>query len=507
MQHLARWLLLFLVLTTPPISAFGQDHTVIPLPALDEASRMPAVEPSAALRVVALPPTLQQVAQHPVVSAAPPVAAPGPGAASFSAAVAGDPQLEARLKELEGRIAKMQTADEKRKEVDSEKKAAEATKVSVKFTGEFQLDQVMVSQDPANKIAVGNIDNFVDFRRARLGAQGDWGDFTSYRFEMDFAQEGRPSFLDVWLQQKQFPLVGNIKVGHFFEPFSLERLTSNRHIQFMERSLTDTFAPSRNTGVCFFDHADNLRSTWALGTFRTDSDNYGADVTESGGQSVTGRVTWLPYWDEVAEGRYFTHVGAAYSFREARNKRVRFVQTPEVRPGAFDVVPFPVFVNTGLFNLHNWQLFGSEAVLVHGPFSLESEYIWVPVDQIGGPDLFFSSWYVQASFFLTGECRHYNRETATFDRLHPFENFFRVRGQRGVATGLGAWQVAFRVSHIDLDSYNIRGGNLLNYTLGVNWYWNPHTRLYFNYLMPRLDSPKNGVGHADFFAIRAMFEF
>ena len=67
--------------------------------------------------------------------------------------------------------------------------------------------------------------------------------------------------------------------------------------------------------------------------------------------------------------------------------------------------------------------------------------------------------YAFVSYFLTGENRPYNRKMGVFDRVKPYEDFFRVRTCDGnVGTGHGAWELAYRFSYIDmLDGLNARG--------------------------------------------------
>ena len=89
------------------------------------------------------------------------------------------------------------------------------------------------------------------------------------------------------------------------------------------------------------------------------------------------------------------------------------------------------------------------------------------------------------SYFLTGENRPYNRKMGVFDRVKPYENFFRVRTCDGnAATGRGAWEVAYRFSYIDmLDGLTMKGaGMATDHTFGLNWYLNPFTRVMFNYV-------------------------
>jgi hypothetical protein len=44
---------------------------------------------------------------------------------------------------------------------------------------------------------------------------------------------------------------------------------------------------------------------------------------------------------------------------------------------------------------------------------------------------------------------------ATFNRVTPFEPFFFVRTRDGLRSGVGAWQVAFRIDDLDLNDRNI----------------------------------------------------
>ena len=113
---------------------------------------------------------------------------------------------------------------------------------------------------------------------------------------MDFALAGRPSFLDVWTGLRDVPYLGRVRVGHFFEPFSLERYTPNRFTTFMERALPDQpFAPVRNLGVMANDTYLDERGTWAVGFFRSDSDVFGDDVGDEFEHALTGRLTYLPW--------------------------------------------------------------------------------------------------------------------------------------------------------------------------------------------------------------------
>ena len=401
---------------------------------------------------------------------------------------AGSPSAEERIAALEQQLGKLNAAAEKKKQDDFKKP-------SLTISGQVQADNVYFGQDAESRVDVGDLQDGSQFRRLRLGARGTSFEVLEYSLGVDFALANQPSYLDNYLEWKDLPYLQHVRAGHYFEPFSLERVTQNRNNTFMERSLVDTFAPARNMGVMAYGNTENERATWAIGTFRTNSDNVGNDSFDSG-QALTMRGTMLPWWDEASDGRFYLHLGGAYSYRAAYQGQVRFRNTPEIRkqqpanvfgpvgpPSPSNYInnapgPFaPIFVDTGFIAADHFQLFDPEFALILGPLSLQSEYAFAVVDQIDGPSLFFNGYMAQVSYFLTGEHRPYDRRLGIHDRVRPFEDFFRVRTKsRGIQTGLGAWEVAARFSNIVLNDKNIQGNNLTDFTVGLNWYLNPYTR-------------------------------
>lgn len=413
-----------------------------------------------------------------------------------------DDDLQQQLKALQKRISDLESSQKKKADSDKAKQDADAKKPTVKWTGQLQTDFYWFDQDAANIAEYGDIENGEAFRRARIGMFGDWGQ-TEYRIEMDFALPGRPSFLDVFAGVKDVPYLGRVRVGHFFEPFSLERITANRFVTFMERSLLDqAFAPARNTGIAAQDTFADERGTWQAGVFNSDSDNYGDGVGDNFETAFTGRVTWLPYFED--EGRCYMHLGGAYSFRGANNEIALFRAQPEARLGATSPnVPF--FANTGGIPADYYQLIGLEAAWVRGPLSVQSEYVMTPVHGDQG-NLLFHGWYIYTSYFLTGEHRPYRKDTGTFDRVLPERDF--VSPTTKFASGPGAWEVAFRVSQLDLiDSY-IEGGQTTDLTVGLNWYFNPYLRFTSNYIHSFAVPPGGGPqSDANIFGMRVGYEF
>jgi phosphate-selective porin OprO/OprP len=151
-----------------------------------------------------------------------------------------------------------------------------------------------------------------------------------------------------------------------------------------------------------------------------------------------------------------------------------------------------------------------EIAFLYGPFSVQAEYMAAMYARDPGrSDPTFDGGYINTSYFLTGENRGYNRKEGRFDRVKPYENFFRVRDEDGqVATGKGAWELAYRYSWIDLNEDGIAGGRASDHTFGLNWYLTPYSRMMLNYVhsdvSPNNDRPDTYI---DVLMMRAQYDF
>jgi len=310
----------------------------------------------------------------------------------------------------------------------------------------------------------------VEFRRARLFFSGLIYDRVKFKAQYDFAGQD-VDFKDVYMGLIRLPVVGNVNVGHFYEPFSLEVLTSSKYITFMERSLAaETFGPERNTGIAFYDDALDGRMTWAVGAFRP-TDDGGDLVGSDDGYDVTFRLTGTP-WNED-KGRKLLHLGFAYTYQEPDNGVVRFRSRPENHQT-------DRFIDTGNFSAEDTSIYGLEAALVLNSLSVQGEYMRADVRRPAGfsdPD--FSGYYIEAAYYLTGENRSY--KDGAFGRTKVKKNFLE-------GGGWGAWQVALRYSSVDLNDAGISGGEEDNITVGLNWHLNNHTRVMLNYVKADIEN-------------------
>lgn len=392
--------------------------------------------------------------------------------------------------------------------------AAPPTKYpTVKLGGVFQVDSAWFDQDAASRASVGDLQDGSSFRRARLNASGSVSEDLDYRFEMDFAFFGRPSFTDVWAELKNVPVLGNVRVGQWKQPFSLEAISSFRYTTFAERSLVfPAFVPFRHIGVGFSDATVDERITWQASVYRSGQDQYGGSIADSGGYSGVGRVTVLPWYDEESNGRRYLHLGTAYNFTAPNNRIARFRSFPELyvgqerpgpvgtsgvaMPGAFDGVPY--FADTGPIAVWNYHVLGTELLWVNGPFSLQSEFMYLLAARTDQPDLGFPGMYVQVGYFLTGEHRPFSPSRAVIDQVVPL---------RTISQGMGAWEVAARWSGINLNDGDVRGGRLQDWTFGLNWYLNTHSKVQFNYIVACLHDALDRYSTTGLFGLRGQLDF
>ena len=342
------------------------------------------------------------------------------------------------------------------------------------------------------------------FRDLRVTLTGTAYDHIDFKFGIDFANVR--DIKDLWIGYTKAPFFGDIKVGHFKEPISLERLTSLSDITFMERALpTEAFSPGRNVGIMCNNAILDDRMTWAAGAFLitgsfSDVGDFNDQLTDTSGTALAARITGIPRYEN--DGRTLLHLGLSYShqFRdeERAESDLKLRAHPESR------LTNQVLVNTGAFPTNSMDLLGGELAMVSGPFSFQGECFHALTDAstVGNPR--FWGFYGYASYFLTGEHRSYDRSLGVFSGITP-EHDFRLFGE-----GWGAWELAFRLSYVDLSDKDIDGGKEGNFTFGVNWYLNKKSRFMFNYIHATVKDradPTVDKGRANIFQMRFQITF
>ncbi len=416
--------------------------------------------------------------------------------------------------EKKEKSSKDKKTDEKKEKSKPKKDEIELEKFefqpTAKVTGRIHTDAVMATQSQRNKDTLGDLENATGFRRARLAITGTIGPNVKYIADFAFAS-GNVRFADMYLGVQKLPLLGEVRVGHFREPFSFEAQTSSNFFPFLERSAINSLDPARNWGVGLSRGSEDKRTLFQLGGFRTGSNSIGRDTTDQGDWAVTTRFTRLLWYDALSDGRSLMHAGGAFSHRIPLDETVNIsnVMGSGLLGRDEDAVLTP-FVQDVIVPAFAQQLYNIEWAWVHGPFSMQIEWQATGIDQKGGDSVFLHGGYVSVSYFLTGEHRAYNFSRGAFGRTKIISPFLCLNKKGIHYRGLGGWELVTRYDLLDFRDPNIPnsedgqlvGSSLSQWTVGTNWYLNDYTRVMFNYQYIILDEPNVGYSVANLYSIR-----
>jgi phosphate-selective porin OprO/OprP len=334
---------------------------------------------------------------------------------------------------------------------------------SIQFGTLQQFDAANYDEDAAH------LSNGTDLRRSRFSIQGNFLTDWQYRVEYEFVTTS--GITDAYVSYTRYkPLT--FTAGQFKQPFGMEAIAADKGVTFMERGLPFGFITTRAPGLMV--NSNGIHWTAALGFFGEPVGNANTAPAGDEGYGGVGRVTWAPF----ATDNHIMHFGFGYVYREptsdnstnatgAKFATVRFRNKPESN------VLSQRFVDTGeIVNVDSYTLGGAEFALQWNALSLQNEYQWSDVDRKGGNNLFFDGWYSQLAFTLTGEPRPYRNDRGVFEGIRPNRNFGK--------DGWGAFELAARISELDLNDKNINGGDERDATIGLNWYLNQFLRISFN---------------------------
>ena len=369
------------------------------------------------------------------------------------------------------------------------------------LSGFFHADAAWFAQDGPSLATFGDIQDFTDFRRARLAAKGKVAENIAYMCEFDFGFPGRPTFMDVYGEFLDLPGLGTVRIGQWRAPMSMDALTSVKELSFLERNSSfAAFLPFRQMGIGAFNTYFDEQGTWAVSGYRVPTNAFGTEVGDSG-YGLSGRLTFAPLLD-TANNRVL-HTGVGYSFNNPGTSSIRFRSTPEigVTAGDFSANPIvvPFFVDTNDVATSRYSLFNAELARAWGPALMQSEVYYASVDTLAGGTVNFSGAYAQASYVLTGEARPYNTKQAVFERVRLIKDSHgRTRP---------AWEVAARWSYINLNDGPVQGGQLNDITCGLNCYLSKNAKLQFNYIRAFQRQPGIGDTNTDLAATRLQIDF
>ncbi len=321
-----------------------------------------------------------------------------------------------------------------------------------------------------------------EIRRARIYLKGDLTKFLSYELEYSFT--GKNDWRDVYLKYTGFSgwmiYIGNIK-----EAFGLEALTSSKYNTFMERALSDLYN-SRKMGILVKGHKkiDTNILTYAAGGYGKSLDE--AIDNKHGNNSLTTRLTYA----KIFSKKMIYHLGISTSFTDHDQDSIKL--TSDIGSHLY----LGSFLKTKVKKVDHTKRIGLEAAVVYNALSFQGEYILYTISNTIN-SYNFSGWYIQASWFLTGESKKYKIKSATFSRTKPYKPI-----NQG---GYGAVEVALRLTQLDINDKDENGKEERDIAFGINWYLKPNLRLMSEYTFA--DEILENSKDAKLFQLRVLYDF
>lgn len=333
---------------------------------------------------------------------------------------------------------------------------------SFKPKGRIQMDVGYVGGSGAKDDP--GLGHSAEFRRLRLGAEGQFNKKLSYKMELDFA-DNEVELMDAFITYKNGGW--SVTAGNQNQFQSLDELTGDTSGSFMERAaFTDAFNFERRLGISTQYRMDDF--TLQAGISADDVDalagNGGIDGDQNNAFGVDSRVVYAPKIDNTQ-----LHLAASAHWRKLNRLSgvpVRYRQRPFLHATDSRVLATPSL------SVEREVNYGIEAAAIHGPWHFASEAHWMRPDLVTGrtPTLFGG--YAEVGYFLTkGDTRPYS--STAFGAPNPKNPI-----DKG---GIGAVQLNLRYDYLDLNAGDFLGGKQNAYLASVVWTPLRYLRLNLNY--------------------------
>ncbi len=321
-------------------------------------------------------------------------------------------------------------------------------------------------------------------RRARIYASGTLYKYYDFKVESEFGMN-KSALNDGYLNVKYFPHL-QFKIGQYKVPFSLEELTSDNYIDFVERPLpVDNLVPSRDRGIMMHGGLAEGVVHYGIGIFNgtrkntSDSDNH---------KDVAARLVLSPF----NKSENFLLKGLHLGCSVTSGKEDMDMQGDKNRwwsKGKFQTAGDTKFFEFNDAVVHDGRRdrYGVELAWMLGPLSLKGEWMRMDLNDLEcgsqKSDFHIDGGYFSLSYFLTGE--HQPFKKGVYKGITPLHNFDPRQGK-----GFGAIQLVARYELLDIDDHLLERGyadaaqftdQAEGFTLGVNWWLNEMVRIMINY--------------------------
>ena len=423
--------------------------------------------------------------------------------------------------------------------------------METKLTGRVHFDARSISNDLSqisdrDSASVG--DNF-ELRRARIGFTG------SYNKQIQFegvanAVGSTTNIIDTAFINYGYNKEGQVRVGRFKQPFSLEENTSSNNIDFMERSYVNQITPGKQLGMMV--HGANQSGFTYAASIYQQGFNELSNQTPLGSQAALRLTSNLAKLAKIGSEGTVVHVG----FGGVKGKYEQTSSTSGNTAKAEDTSTRSTIVsfrdeNRGLSNAYRLQIAGDilntgdynalgdnvvnvsqtmkglELAVAQGPFKFQGELAHANFDArtdrctwsaagactSGGTatiNAIAKTSYLAVLWNITGEDFGKSYSNGAFGGIKPSSEFMKDYGGV-VGNGTGAWQLGYRISNYDVSTLQVAGTSGISraitdgstaavasryqnsptattQTLALNWILNSNSRVMFNYATTKFGS-------------------
>jgi phosphate-selective porin OprO and OprP len=321
--------------------------------------------------------------------------------------------------------------------------------------------------------------------RVRPILTGSVADYYNFNITPDFGQ-GKVTLQDAYLNITYWDYA-SLRTGKFKAPLDLERLQSDRDLEFSERSEIQNLVPNRDTGFDLHGRLLEGRIYYDAALMNGVPDNTAADTTDidnNDGKDFVGRIFATPF--ELTENQWLKGLGFGFagSYGDERGSTTSTYKTYGMSTWfSYNSGVTASGLRTRLEPqaYYYWRGLGLMAEYAQDTHSLNlfTKAGSAPfTHQINRTDTFTDTGYMaQASYILTGE-------NASYGWVKPYHPFDPRNGW------WGGWELAARISNVAAQTRqfqlgfaapNVSAKTATEFAAGINWYLNSNIKWQWDY--------------------------
>lgn len=324
-----------------------------------------------------------------------------------------------------------------------------------------------------------DLGNSLEVYDVRLGTVMRFQNHWTGKIELGFAKS-KVSMKDVYIEYSDGKNV--FKVGHYFEPFSLEYRIGTSDMKFNGAAVTGVIlGDRRRLGVSYTYNCDELNVS---GGVFSDKD---VDNTEKGdeGFAFSGRVLYRPYLQK----KNAIHVGVSSRFGVLGEAEKNLLTYSAGAPS--NLLPENFLKAEVTEAINEWK-FGAEVIMVLDKWYFQSEYLMARVNRKASVENYIGKgWYAQVGYALLDGRYGYNKMSGMAS-----------------APGPGSLEILCRYNITDMNDKDagIMGGKQNDFTVGGIYYFNKYVAAKMSYSLVSLDKHAQVDGKQTFGMIQGRIQ-